>query len=70
MRYRLRTLLVWAALIPPLIAVVLVGMERPYFAITSRLRRLAEPNPVQPIFKITPPPSVVQDNDDPQPESP
>jgi hypothetical protein len=71
MRYRLRTLLIWVALVPPLIAVAVMGLERTYFNAMHWLRsRMAQPNPVQPTHKITPPPSVAQDSDDPQPESP
>jgi len=68
MPYRLRTLMVWAALIPPLIAVAVLGLERYYFALTHRLSRMAEPNPYK-STSATPWASAVQD-DDLQRESP
>jgi len=71
MRYRLRTLLIGAAVIPPLLAVMVLGLERTYFTTVHQLRRrMAEPDPVQPTRNFTPLPSVPQTNDDPQPESP
>jgi hypothetical protein len=71
MRYRLRTLLIWAALIPPLLAVAALGLERTYFSTVHQFRRrMIEPRPVRPTHKVAIPPSVVQGNDDAQPESP
>jgi hypothetical protein len=48
MRYRLRTLLILAALAPPVIVGAAVVLERSYFGLVRRLERMREPKVAQP----------------------
>lgn len=48
MRYRLRTLLILAALAPPVIVGAAVVLERSYFGLVRRVERMMEPKVAQP----------------------
>ena len=47
MRFRLRTLLILLALAPPLVAVAVLGLERTYFGVAGRFRRMFDHEPVK-----------------------
>jgi hypothetical protein len=69
MRYRLRTLLLWVALLPPLLAVAVLGLERMYFNAVHSFRRMTEPNPMKRARQSMPQPRLVEPDGDAEPGS-